>query len=54
MFLGTKLKPAIETGVEAVKKADNSLRLLIGLAAATLVLVACTLIAVLATRPARA
>jgi len=53
--MGTKrLKSAVETGVESVKKADNSLRLLIGLAAATLVLVACTLVAVLATRGQRA
>lgn len=55
-MLGTKgLKPAIEKGVESVKKADNSLRLLIGLAALTLVLVGCTLIATIAVRlPARA
>lgn len=52
--MGTRLKPALESGVEAVKKADNSLRLIIGLTAACLVLAACTLVAVLATRPARA
>jgi len=55
VMLGTKkLRDVAETGVEAVKKADSSLQLLIGLAAATLVLVACTLVAVLATRSVRA
>lgn len=54
-MMGTKgLRPALDKGVEAVKKADNSLRLLIGLVAATLVLVACTLVAVLASRAAGA
>lgn len=50
-MMGTKIRPAIEKGTEAVRKADSSLRLLIGLAAATLVLAACTLVAVLAVRP---
>jgi hypothetical protein len=53
--MGTKrLRDVAETGVEAVKKADNALRLCIGLVAATLVIALCTLVAVLASRPARA
>lgn len=52
--LGTKnLKPAIEKGTEAVRKADSALKLLIGLAAAILVVALCTLAAVLTARPAR-
>jgi hypothetical protein len=54
-MLGTKsLKPAIEKGVETVRKADTSLKVAIGLIAVTLVAVLCTLAAVLAWRPARA
>ena len=54
-MMGTrKLRDVAETGVEAVKKADNSLRLCIGLMAVTLVVALCTLVAVLASRPARA
>ena len=54
-MMGTKrLREVAETGVEAVKKADNSLRLLISLAAACLIVGLCTLAAVLASRPARA
>jgi hypothetical protein len=54
-MMGTKnLKPAIEKGTEAVRKADTALRLCLALAAATLVVTLCTLVAVLAGRPARA
>lgn len=54
-MMGTKsLKPAIEKGVETVRKADTSLKLCIGLVAVTLVVTLCTLVAVLAGRPARA
>lgn len=54
-MMGTKrLQPAIEKGTEAVKKADNALKVILGLAALTLVAVLCTLAAVLAGRPARA
>lgn len=53
--MGTKdLKPAIETGVQAIRKADDALRVCIALAAACLVVGLCTLVAVLASRPARA
>ena len=53
--MGTKkLRDVAETGVAAVKKADDSLRLLIGIAAACLIVGLCTLAAVLAQRPARA
>lgn len=52
--LGTKqLRPALEKGTEAVRKADTSLKLCIGLVAVTLVVALCTLAAVLALRPAR-
>jgi hypothetical protein len=54
-MMGTKnLKPAIEAGVQSVKKADASLRLCIAIAAATLVVGLLTLVAVLASRPAHA
>lgn len=54
-MMGTKsLKPAIEKGVESVRKADASLRVCIGLVAACLVVGLMTLVAVLASRPARA
>ena len=50
-MMGTKrLRPVIEKGTEAVRKADSSLRLCIGLAAATLVLTICVLAAVLLPR----
>lgn len=53
-MLGTKsLKPALEKGVETVRKADASLKVAIGLIAVTLVVALCTLAAVLAGRPAR-
>jgi len=52
--MGTKIKPAIEKGTEAVKKADMSLRLCLCLVAATLVVALCTLVAVLAGRAGRA
>lgn len=53
--MGTKkLTDGIESGVAAVKKADDGLRLCIAIAAVTLVLAACTLVAVLATRTASA
>jgi hypothetical protein len=54
MWTTKKLKDVAEKGVASVQKADSSLRLCLGLIAATLVLVACTLVAVLVTRPARA
>lgn len=48
-MLGTKdLKPAIETGIDAIRKADDGLRLCLMVAAATLVISLCTLAAVLA------
>ncbi len=54
-MMGTRsLKAAAEKGTEAVRKADASLRLCLGLIAATLAAVLCTLAAVLASRPARA
>ena len=54
-MLGTrKLRPAIEKGTDAVRKADASLKICVGLMAVTLVIAVCTLAAVLATRPARA
>jgi hypothetical protein len=47
VVLGSKgLKPAIEKGVESVKKADGAIRLSVGLAAAGLVLTVCTLVIV--------
>jgi len=52
-MMGTKkLGPAIEAGVESVKKADASLRLVIGLAATGLLLsfVTLALVAVLAVK----
>jgi hypothetical protein len=54
MWTTKSLKPALDKGVETVRKADVSLRLCIGLVMATLVVCLCTLIAVLASRPARA
>jgi hypothetical protein len=54
MWTTKKLRPAIEAGVESVKKADASLRLCIGLAVATLVVACLTLVAVLASRSAHA
>jgi hypothetical protein len=48
-----KLRPAVDAGIAAVRKADASLRLLIGLAALTAVLAACTLAAVLGMRAGR-
>lgn len=45
--MGTKnLKPAIEAGVESVKKADGAIRLSVGLAAAGLLITVCTLVVV--------
>lgn len=52
--MGTRLKPAIEKGTEAVKKADNSLKILIGLAVATLALSLVTLAVVIARTGNRA
>jgi len=54
MWTTRKLRDVAEKGVETVKKADNSLRLCIGLIAATLIVCLCTLVAVIASRPARA
>lgn len=53
-MLGTKkLQPVIETGIGAVRKADDAIRLCMILTAAGLILQLCTLIAVLARRPCR-
>lgn len=53
--MGTRgLKAVAEKGVESVKKADEALRVCLVLVAATLVVALCTLVAVLASRPARA
>jgi hypothetical protein len=54
-MMGTKkLAEGLETGVAAVKKADQALQVCVVLAAACLVVGLCTLVAVLASRPARA
>ncbi len=50
MWTTKNLKPAIESGVQTIKKADASLRLCIGLVAATLIVCCMTLVAVLASR----
>lgn len=53
--MGTKkLTEGLETGVAAVKKADDSLRVVMAISAACLVVGLLTLVAVLASRAARA
>ena len=53
--MGTKrLDAALDTGVAAVKKADDSLRVVMVIAGACLLVGLLTLVTVLATRPARA
>lgn len=54
-MMGTKkLNDGLEAGVAAVKKADDSLRVVMAVTAACLVVGLLTLAVVLATRPARA
>lgn len=54
-MMGTKrLDAALDTGVAAVKKADDSLRVVMLLSAVGLAVGLLTLVVVLATRPARA
>ena len=54
-MMGTKkLDAALETGVSAVKKADDSLRVVMVISAACLVVGLMTLVVVVATRGRRA
>lgn len=54
-MMGTKkLSEGLDTGVAAVRKADDSLRVVMMLSAACLAVGLLTLVVVLAARPARA
>lgn len=50
-MMGTRLKPVIEKGTDAVRRADTSLRLMIGLAVATLAVALITLVTVIFRGP---